>query len=92
VDKSGSIRGYGHDDLRALLRLSEGRTSYPSAAILDARTLRSTPERGHRAGYDAHKVKKGSKVHAAVNTLGHLLALLLSPANEQEKRAYVGEF
>jgi len=92
VDKSGSIRGYGHDDLRALLRLSEGRTSYPSAAILDARTLRSTPESGHRAGYDGHKGKKGSKVHAAVDTLGHLLALLLSPANEQEKRAYVGEF
>jgi transposase len=30
-------------------------------------------------------------VHAAVDTLGHLLALLVSPANEQEKRAYVGE-
>jgi transposase len=77
-------------DLRALLRLSEGRTSDPSAAILDARTLRSTPESGHRAGYDGHKGKKGSKVHAAVDTLGHLLALLVSPANEQE-RAYVGE-
>jgi transposase len=78
-------------DLRALLRLSEGRTSDPSAAILGGRTLRSTPESGHRAGYDGHKGKKGSKVHAAVDTLGHLLALLVSsPANEQE-RAYVGE-
>lgn len=77
-------------DLRALLRLSEGRTSDPSAAILDARTLRSTPESGHRAGYDGHKGKKGSKVHAAVDNLGHLLALLVSPANEQE-RAYVSE-
>ena len=87
--KAGVFEDMVHD-LRALLRLSEGRTSDPSAAIVDARTLRSTPESGHRAGYDGHKGKKGSKVHAAVDTLGHLLALLLSPANEQE-RAYVGE-
>lgn len=87
--KAGVFEDVVHD-LRALLRLSEGRTSDPSAAILDARTLRSTPESGHRAGYDGHKGKKGSKVHAAVDTLGYLLALLVSPANEQE-RAYVGE-
>ena len=77
-------------DLRVLLRLSENRASEPSAAILDSRTLRSTPESGSRGGYDGHKGKKGSKVHAAVDTLGHLLALFVSPANEQE-RARVGE-
>ena len=77
-------------DLRILLRLSEGRTSDPTAAILDSRTLRSTPESGSRGGYDGAKRKKGSKVHAAVDTLGHLLALFVSPANEQE-RAWVGE-
>jgi len=37
-------------DLRALLRLVQGRTPQPSAAIWDSRTLRSTPENGHRAG------------------------------------------
>ena len=72
-------------DLRVLLRLSEGRASDPSAAILDSRTLRSTPESGHRGGYDGRKGKKGSKVHAAVDTLGHLLALRVSPANEDER-------
>jgi transposase len=77
-------------DLRLLLRLSEGRASDPKAAILDSRTLRSTPESGARGGYDGEKHKKGSKVHAAVDTLGHLLALLVTPANEQE-RARVGE-
>jgi transposase len=77
-------------DLRVVLRLSEGRVSEPTAAILDSRTLRSTPESGSRGGYDGAKPKKGSKVHAAVDTLGHLLALLVSPANEQE-RAWVGE-
>ena len=76
--------------MRVLLRLSEGRASEPTAAILDARTLRTTPESGSRGGYDGHKGKKGSKVHAAVDTLGHLLALHVSPANEQERR-HVGE-
>src|SRR5215203_4670116 len=76
--------------LRLLLRLSEGRASDTKAAILDSRTLRCTPESGSRGGYDGAKHKKGSKVHAAVDTLGHLLALFLTPANEQE-RAWVGE-
>jgi hypothetical protein len=57
-------------DLRILLRLSEGRASEPKAAILDSRTLRSTPESGSRGGYDGHKHKKGSKVHAAVEGIG----------------------
>ncbi len=72
-------------DLRVLLRLSEDRAPEPTAAILDSRTLRSTPESGHRGGYDGHKGKKGSKVHAAVDTLGHLLALRVSPANENDR-------
>ena len=72
-------------DLRVLLRLSEGRASDPTATILDSRTLRSTTESGSRGGYDGAKRKKGSKVHAAVDTLGHLLALHVSPANEQDR-------
>ena len=73
-------------DLRVLLRLSKVRASEPSAAILDSRTLRSTPESGSRGGYDGHKGKKGSKVHAAVDTLGHLLALRVSPANQDDRK------
>src|SRR3954469_13053568 len=72
-------------DLRVLLRLSEGRTPAPTAAILDSRTLQSTPESGHRGGWDGHKRRKGSKVHAAVDTLGHLLALHVTPADEQDR-------
>ncbi len=77
-------------DLRVLLHLSKGRASEPRAAILDSRTLRFTPESGSRSGYDGAKHKKGSKIHAAVDTLGHLLALFVTPANAQE-RAWVGE-
>ncbi len=72
-------------DRRALLRVAEGRDPQPTAVMLDGRTLRSSPESGHRAGYDGHKRKKGSKLHAAVDTLGHLLAARLTPANEQER-------
>jgi len=72
-------------DLRALLRLAQGRAPDPTAAVLDSRTLRSTPESGHRAGYDGAKRKKGSKLHVAVETLGHLLALRVTPAAEQDR-------
>jgi transposase len=72
-------------DLRALLRLAKGRQEQPTAAILDSRTLQSSPESGPRAGYDGHKRKRGSKTHIAVDTLGHLLALHITPANEQDR-------
>jgi transposase len=72
-------------DLRALLRLAAGRAPTPTAAILDSRTLQSTPESGGRAGYDGAKRKQGSKIHLAIDTLGHLLALHATPANEQDR-------
>jgi transposase len=72
-------------DLRTLLRAVEGRTPEPSAIVLDSRTLRSSPESGERAGYDGYKRTRGSKVHAAVDTLGYLLALVVTPANEQDR-------
>jgi transposase len=72
-------------DLRALLRWADGRADDPTAVILDGRTVQSTPESGARAGYDGHKRRKGSKTHAAVDTLGHLLALRVTPANAQER-------
>ena len=69
--------------LRELLRVAGGRNAQPSAVVLDGRTLQSTPESGRRAGYDGYKRKNGSKVHMAVDTLGLLLDLLVTPANEQ---------
>jgi transposase len=86
---TGSFEAIVHD-LRMMLRLAEGRNAQPSAAIFDSRTLQSTPESGARAGYDGAKRKKGSKVHMAVDTLGHLLAMHVTPANEQD-RAQVEE-
>ena len=68
----------------------EGRHEQPTAAIFDSRTLQSSPESGPRAGYDGAKRKKGTKTHLAVDTLGHLLTLYVTPANEQD-RAQVGQ-
>jgi transposase len=72
-------------DLRMIVRMVSEREAQPTAAILDGRTVQSTPESGGRAGDDGAKKKKGSKVHLAVDTLGHLLALTVTPANEQER-------
>jgi len=72
-------------DLRILLRLAEKRHLDPRAAIFDSRTMQSTPESGARAGYDGAKRRTGSKVHMAVDTLGHLLALHVTPASQQDR-------
>jgi transposase len=47
-------------------------------------------ESSGRAGYDGTKRRKGNKVYLTVNTLGHLLALFVSPAGEKD-RAHVAE-
>jgi transposase len=73
------------EDLRILLREFAGRKGQPTAMILDSRTLQSTPESGARGGYDGAKRRKGSKVHAAVDTLGHLLALHVTAADQQDR-------
>jgi transposase len=86
--KAGCFEAMAHD-LRAILRMALERKGDPRAVILDSRTVQSTPESGARAGFDGHKKRKGSKVHIAVDTLGHLLALTVTPANEQD-RAQVG--
>jgi transposase len=82
--KAGCFEAMAHD-LRKVLRHFAQKETQPSAVILDGRTLQSTPESGSRAGYDGYKRKKGSKVHVAVDTLGLLLALKVTPANEQER-------
>lgn len=73
------------DDLRALLRVAAGKASQPSAVIYDGQTLQGSIESGERAGYDGYKKKNGSKVHVAVDTLGYLLAVVVTPADEQER-------
>lgn len=82
--RSGCFEAMVHD-LRVLLREYADRNGQPSAVILDSRTIQSTPESAARGGYDGAKRRKGAKVHAAVDTLGHLLALHVTAADAQDR-------
>jgi transposase len=82
--RAGVFESLVHD-LRELLRVAAGRQARPSAAVFDSRTLQSSPESGARAAYDGAKRRKGSKTHIAVDTLGHLLALIVTPADAQDR-------
>ncbi len=66
-------------DLHELLREVHSKKSAPTACILDSRTLQSMPDSGSRAGFDAGKKRKGSKLHLAVDTLGYPLAMQARP-------------
>ena len=87
--QAGVFEQIAHE-LRLIERTLKDRDEQPTAVVLDGRTLRSTPESGHRASYDGAKRKNGSKVHIAVDTLGNLLAVVISGGKDQE-RAQVGE-
>lgn len=76
-------------DLRSVLRVAQQRQGsaqrgYPGGT-------HPTCENGPRAGYAGHKRKRGSKVYMAVDTLGLLQAVHISPANAQERAPVVGE-
>jgi transposase len=73
-----------HDRLRAMWREREGRASEPTAAVLDAQSTRSSPQGGER-GYDAGKQIKGRKRHILVDTLGLLLAVVVTAASVQDR-------
>jgi transposase len=73
-------------DLRELLRLRVGKEAYPSSTIIDSRFAISTSESGARAAYNGHKAKSGSKVHAVLDTMGHLLSLVVSAGNVDDRK------
>jgi len=81
---AGCFAAIAHD-LRTLLREADGRAPEPGAAVFDSQTLQSTPGSGARGAYDGAKRRKGSKVHVAVDTLGYLLALQVTPAGAQDR-------
>ncbi len=69
-------------DLRSIIRAAQGHKGQ-RAVVMNGRTVQSSCESGPLAGYDGYKRKRGSKVH--MDTLGHLLAVHVTPADEQER-------
>jgi len=56
--------------------------------MMDGRALQSSCDGGPCVGYDSPKCKRGSKLHMAMDILSLLLAVQVTPADEQE-RAHV---
>ena len=58
-----------------------GKDAHPSAAIMDAQSVKTVEESGHICGFDAHTCIKGRKRHLLVDTLGLLLMVYVTPAD-----------
>lgn len=75
--------------LRALHRAErerEGRSPYPSAAIMDAQSVKTVEESAGICGFDSHKRVKGRKRHVLVDTLGITLSIYVTPADVHDTR------
>jgi transposase len=73
-----------HDRLRAMWRIRQGRNEAPTAAIVDSQSVKTSAQGGPK-DYDAGKKVKGRKRHLVVDVLGLVLAVLVHPADIQDR-------
>lgn len=75
-----------HDSLRDQVRVRAGRAPLPTAGIIDSQSIKGAETVGRgRRGFDAGKKINGTKRHIAVDTLGLLLAVIVTAANVQDR-------
>jgi putative transposase len=75
------------DALRRQARAAAGRAPEPTAAAVDSQSVPSTQVGGAERGYDGGKRVKGRKRHILTDTLGLLLAVVVTAANVSDGRA-----
>jgi transposase len=81
---TGSVLGC----LRDRVRIADGRAASPSAAVVDAQSVKAAETVGAvTRGFDAGKKINGRKRHVVVDTLGLLLCVMVSAASVQDRDA-----
>ncbi|GGW72120.1 IS5 family transposase [Streptomyces xantholiticus] len=77
-----------HDRLRGAVRDAEGRDQDPSAAVVDSQSVKADATVALISrGFDAGKKINGRKRHLLTDTLGLLLAVLVTPASTTDRDA-----
>lgn len=75
-----------YDRLRSLWRSRERRNADPTAIILDSQSVKTSPQGGPK-GYDRAKKVKGRKRHLVTDTLGLLIAVLVTTGSTTDRAA-----
>ena len=84
--RAQGLTGFSHDRLRRGCRLAAGRDPEPSAGVIDSQSLRAAESVAkNERGYDAGKRINGTKRHIAVDTIGLLLAVVVTAAGVQDR-------
>jgi putative transposase len=76
------------DTLRQWERQSQGRLPEPSACCADSQSIK-TATQGEDVGFDGHKKIKGRKRHILLDTLGLIVAVVVTAANMDDRLGLV---
>jgi putative transposase len=76
------------DIMRTWQRRDQGRKDAPSASWADSQSIKVTTQ-GQAVGFDGNKKIKGRKRHILVDTLGLILAVIVTPANVDDRQGFI---